>query len=147
MSQQCYKFIRQIPKHMTFTNAVSWFEIPSTDINRSQKFYEAIFDITMVPMDLPHLQMRMFPIASPTNVGGAICQSENFYKPSVDSGPLVYLNANPDVDIILERVEAAGGTVLVPKMEVSPEHGYIGVFIDPEGNRVGLHSILPGLVL
>jgi predicted enzyme related to lactoylglutathione lyase len=147
MSQECYKFIRETPKHMTFTNAVSWFEIPSTDISRSQKFYETIFDIKMVPMDLPHLQMRMFPIASPMNVGGAICQSENFYKPSADSGPLVYLNANPDVDIILERVEAAGGTILVPKMAVSPEHGYIGVFIDPEGNRVGLHSIPQGLVL
>ena len=28
-------------------NAISWFEIPTTDINRAQQFYETIFGITM----------------------------------------------------------------------------------------------------
>jgi predicted enzyme related to lactoylglutathione lyase len=30
---------------MTFKNAISWFEIPVTDIDRAQKFYEAIFTL------------------------------------------------------------------------------------------------------
>ena len=38
------------------------------------------------------------------------------------------------------RVEAAGGTVYQPKTQISPEHGYMAVFIDTEGNRVALHS-------
>ncbi len=43
-------------------NAISWFEIPATDLARAQKFYETIFDITMIPMDLPNIRMRMFPV-------------------------------------------------------------------------------------
>jgi uncharacterized protein len=124
---------------MIFKNAISWFEIPSADINRAQKFYETIFDIQMIPIDFPH-QMRMFPTESPTSIGGAICYNADFYKPSGE-GVLVYLNGNPDVQIILDKVEAAGGKIVVPKMEISKEHGHIAVFMDSEGNRIGLHSV------
>jgi len=41
----------------------------------------------------------------------------------------------------LDKVQAAGGKVIVPKTEISPEYGYMGVFLDTEGNRIGLHSI------
>ena len=57
---------------MTFKNAISWFEIPAVDLDRAQKFYEAIFDIKMVPLDMPQLKMRMFPVESPMNIGGAL---------------------------------------------------------------------------
>lgn len=127
---------------MTFQNAISWFEIPSIDIDRAQKFYEAIFDIQMIPMDMPQLQMRMFPIENPmTGIGGAITKAEGFYKPSATDGPMIYLNANPDVQLILDKIEAAGGKIVVPKTQISPEHGYMAVFVDTEGNRVALHSI------
>src|SRR5579862_5612256 len=129
---------------MIFKNAISWFEIPVADLNRAQKFYEAIFDIQMIPLDMPQLQMRLFPIESPTNIGGALCYSGNFYKPSVDCGPLVYLNANPDVQNVLSRVEAAGGKIMIPKTEISPDHGHMAVFLDTEGNRIALHSVPNG---
>ncbi len=63
---------------MIFKNAISWFEIPAADLNRAQKFYEAIFDLQMIPLDMPQLQMRMFPIESPVNIGGALCHSGDF---------------------------------------------------------------------
>jgi len=128
---------------MIFKNAISWFEIPSTDINRAQKFYETIFGIQMIPLDLQQLQMRMFPMESPMNIGGAVVQNGDFYKPSADSGPLVYLNGNPDVQIVLDKIEAAGGKIVIPKTEISPEYGHMAVFLDTEGNRVALHSIPP----
>ena len=60
-------------------NAISWFEIPTTDIDRAQKFYEAIFGMTMIPMDMPNLKMRMFPLDDMmTQVGGALCDSGGF---------------------------------------------------------------------
>ena len=126
---------------MTFTNAISWFEIPALDISRAQKFYEEIFDISMIPLDLPNIQMRMFPIETPMHIGGALCYNKEFYKPSASEGPLIYLNGNPDVQIVLDRIEAAGGRIVVPKTEISPEHGFMAVFMDTEGNRVALHSI------
>ena len=126
---------------MIFKNAVSWFEIPTKDLNRAQKFYEAIFDIRMTGFDTPQIKMRIFPLEDPTGVGGALVFNEQFYKPSASDGPLVYLNANPDVQNILSKVEAAGGKVLVPKTMISPEFGHMGMFTDTEGNRIALHSI------
>ena len=126
---------------MNFKNAISWFEIPATDLNRAQKFYEAIFGINMIVMDLPNINMRMFPIEDMMGVGGAVVDSGGFHKPSATDGPLIYLNGNPDLQIVLDKVTAAGGTVMVPKTEVSPDYGHMGVFLDTEGNRIGLHSV------
>lgn len=128
---------------MTFKNAISWFEIPSTDLDRAQKFYEALFQITMMPWDFPNLKMRGFPMEDMNGVGGAVVDSGGFHKPSATDGPLIYLNGNPDVQIILDRVEAAGGKVIVPKTHISDEIGHMGVFIDTEGNRIAVHSVPP----
>ncbi len=123
-------------------NAISWFEIPSTDLDRAQRFYEAIFQVELSPLDLANIRMRMFPIDDPiTGIGGAIVHAVGFYNPSSTEGVLIYLNANPDVQIILDRIEAAGGKILIPKTEISPDYGHMGVFQDTEGNRIGLHSI------
>src|SRR5689334_4235955 len=127
---------------MTFKNAISWFEIPAIDLERAQKFYEAIFDIRMIPLDTPNLKMRMFPLADMLNgVGGALSKAEGFYKPSSTDGPLVYLNANPDVQIVIDKIEKAGGKIIVPKTQISAEYGYMAVFLDTEGNRIALHSV------
>jgi uncharacterized protein len=126
---------------MPYTNAISWFEIPTTDLERAQKFYEEIFQFKMFPMDFPNLKMRMFPLEDMSGVGGALVHSDGFHKPSATEGPLIYLNANPDVQIVLDRVADAGGQVIVPKTEISPEYGFMGVFTDTEGNRIGLHSV------
>jgi len=127
---------------MAFKNAISWFEIPTQDLERAEKFYETIFGIKLVPLDVQNLRMRMFPIEDPTSgVGGALCYNKDFYKHSSTDGPLVYLNGNPDVQNILDKVEGAGGKVLVPKTQISPEYGYMAVLIDTEGNRIALHSV------
>jgi len=127
---------------MAFKNAISWFEIPATDLSRAQKFYETIFNIQMIPFDTPNFQMRMFPVEDMMNgIGGAISKAEGFYKPSATDGPLVYLNANPDVQNVLDKIEAAGGKIAVPKTQISPEFGHMAVFVDTEGNRVALHSV------
>ena len=129
---------------MNFTHAISWFEIPATDLTRAQKFYETIFDMQMIPLDLPNFKMRMFPLQDMQNgVGGALVDSGGFHKPSSTDGPLVYLNGNPDVQQVLNKVEAAGGKIMVPKTEISPEYGFMAVILDTEGNRIALHSI-PG---
>jgi predicted enzyme related to lactoylglutathione lyase len=123
-------------------SAISWFEIGTTDLDRATKFYETIFGISLIPMDMPNIRMRMFPIDDMMNgVGGALVDSAGFHKPSSTDGPLVYLNGNPDVQNVLAKVEAAGGKILVPKTQISPEYGYMAVIIDTEGNRIGLHSV------
>ena len=66
--------------------------------------------------------------------------SGGFHKPSATDGPLIYLNGNPDVQQVLYKVDSAGGSIMVPKTEISPEYGYMAVILDTEGNRIGLHS-------
>jgi len=123
-------------------NAISWFEIGTTDLDRATKFYETIFGIKLVPLDLDNIKMRMFPLDDMNSgVGGALVFSNGFHKPSSTDGPLVYLNGNPDLQKVLDKVEAAGGKIMLPKTEISPEYGFMGVMIDTEGNRIGLHSV------
>ncbi|MBP6024375.1 VOC family protein [Ferruginibacter sp.] len=122
-------------------HAISWFEIPSTNLERATKFYETIFNVQLIPMDTPNIKMRLFPLEDMMGVGGAVVDSGGFHKPSVTDGPLIYLNGNPDVQNVLDKVEIAGGKIMVPKTEISPEYGYMAVFIDTEGNRIGLHSV------
>lgn len=127
---------------MPFKNVISWFEIAANDLDRAVKFYEKIFDTQLIPFVTPGLKMRMFPLEDmTTGVGGALVNSSDFHKGSASDGPLIYLNGNPDVQIILDRVIEAGDQVLVPKTEISPEYGYMGVFLDSEGNRIALHSV------
>ena len=123
-------------------SAISWFEIPSKDLDRATKFYENIFGILLITMDMPSIKMRMFPLEDPmTDIGGAIVHSDGFHTPSALDGPLIYLNGNPDLQQVLDKVDAAGGSIMVPKTEISPDYGFMAVFIDTEGNRIGLHSI------
>lgn len=121
-------------------NAINWFEIPANDIERAKKFYEAIFGFEMHELDIGDgLRMALFPAESGT-VGGTIIQNEDWYKPSDSKGPLLYLNANPDLQTVLDRVEAAGGKISIPKRLITEENGYMAVIMDSEGNRVALHS-------
>lgn len=121
-------------------HAVSWFEIPASDINRAKAFYETILDTNLIVLDMgDEFKMAMFP-GDETSVSGALVYNESWYRPSNTHGPLVYLNANPDLQTVQDRIEAAGGTVTIPKRQISPDHGYMAVFEDSEGNRIALHS-------
>jgi hypothetical protein len=70
---------------------------------------------------------------------GAIIKSDG-YVPST-TGSVVSFNSDTpaNMDIVLGRVEAAGGKVLAPKMSIG-ENGWISFLLDSEGNKVGLHA-------
>ena len=63
----------------------------------------------------------------------------NAYKQTTD-GPVLYLNAGDDLQTMLDKVAQSGGEVILPKTEISPEMGYFALFMDTEGNKLGLHS-------
>ena len=120
-------------------SAINWFEIPVSDMERAVKFYNDILDISMEVFEMtPGFPMAMFPYESGSTTGGAIIQGEG-YVPSVE-GSLVYLNGGEDLTAVINRVEAAGGTIIMPKMSIG-ENGFIAMFSDSEGNKVGLHSM------
>ena len=122
-------------------NAISWFEIPVEDFDRAKKFYEAIFATPFTAMRAGPTgpRLALFPVDPMKSVGGALAQGAG-YQPTF-AGTKVYLSAGEDLSVVLNRVEAAGGKIALPKTQVSPQFGFMGAFIDTEGNWVGLHSI------
>lgn len=120
-------------------NAVNWIEIPVVNFERAKKFYSAIFDFEMPEMVMGPNKMGFLLFEQQGGVGAAIVQGE-WYVPS-DKGTLVYLNGGKDLSTVLNRVEKAGGKILLVKTQITPELGYFAYFMDCEGNRVALHSM------
>lgn len=121
-------------------NAINWFEIPVNDIGRAKSFYEAIFGFELFDLDIGDgLKMAIFP-AETGSVGGALIQKKEYYNPSDTFGALLYLNANPDLQEVLDKVESSGGKISIPKRLITEDNGYMAVIIDSEGNRVAIHS-------
>ena len=56
------------------------------------------------------------------------------------TGTAVLLNADPDLQTMLDRVERAGGRILILKTATTMDAGYFAVITDAEGNTMGLHS-------
>lgn len=116
-------------------NWANWLEIPVTDFNRAKNFYDSIFAINISVHDLGVLKMGIFPS---DKHGCAICQGEA-YRPG-EAGPIVYLNANPDLSVIEEKIVKHGGSIVISKRLISLDFGYMALFKDTEGNRLALHS-------
>lgn len=118
-------------------NAINWFEIPVTDIDRASKFYGSVLAGELNKMEMAGTQMAFLPMEG-EGVGGALCQGE-MHKPTAD-GAIIYLNGGEDLANPLSRVESSGGKVVVPKTKISDEVGFFAMFVDTEGNKVGFHS-------
>ncbi len=122
-------------------NVVGWFEIPVRDLDRAIEFYEAVFEFSLQRQDFGPVKMAWFP-SMETAMGspGGLIYDPGSFTPSSE-GILIYFTAfSGDLDIELERAEKEGGKIVVPKRLISPEIGYMGAFIDSEGNRIALHS-------
>jgi predicted enzyme related to lactoylglutathione lyase len=118
-------------------NAISWFEIPVQDFDRAKNFYEIVFDAQMDVMEMGETISAFFPADLQNGVGGCITKTDG-HEPSTN-GVLVYLNGGDDLSIPLNRVEAAGGKVILPKTDIG-ENGFMAYFLDTEGNKVAFHS-------
>jgi predicted enzyme related to lactoylglutathione lyase len=121
-------------------NSLNWFEIPALDIDRASKFYATIMNAEMQPMqDMMGMKMVGFPSEMGNGkASGALVQSD-MHKPSMD-GAVIYLNADPTIQTVIDKIEDAGGKIIMPRTEISPEIGVMAFFIDSEGNRMALHA-------
>lgn len=120
-------------------NAISWFEIYTADIDKSTAFYAAILDKPLRPVNSEGCRMSVFPADPDKGVSGALTQMEPC-KPG-PGGTLIYLNVEGELDAVISRIPGAGGKIVKERMDIAP-HGFISIFSDPEGNVVGLHSMV-----
>lgn len=121
-------------------NVISWFEIPVTDMDRATTFYRTLLDVDLQKAEMGGDSYTFFPgVMESVSVSGALVQSAQVV-PS-DKGTVVYLNGGDDLAAPLSRVESAGGRVLMPKTSIGEGMGYFALFLDTEGNKVGLFSM------
>ncbi len=118
-------------------NMLSWFEIPVIKLDRAMKFYSQIFGYEFKKIKTGETEMAWFPTEEYV-MSGALVAGE-WYSPSSD-GVLIYFHVDEDLNTILEKVEEAGGSIVISKTLVSEEIGYMATFMDSEGNRISLHS-------
>lgn len=122
-------------------SAITWFQIPATDMARAKTFYETVSGLSLEKLDAgPGMEMWGFPADWKNGeTSGAVVCGEGAV-PSA-TGTAVFLNGNPDLQPMLDKVEAAGGKIIVPKTAIGMDAGYFAMISDPEGNTVGIHSM------
>jgi len=136
------KVMQKLRKIDEQTNILTWFEIPVANIDRAKSFYETILDIKMIKRADGADESVFFPYnpnviqATSGRVTGVLSKSEK-NTPSAN-GTLVYINASPSIQTVLDKVEQAGGKIISPKIQIPP--GFIAIIMDSEGNRIGLHA-------
>jgi uncharacterized protein len=124
-------------KSQNMNNYISMFEIPATDLGRAIDFYQSILSIKIDKMDMPGMQMGILPYENQA-VTGIIIKAEG-YKPSAD-GTTIYLNGGENLQTILDKVEKNGGKVINSKTAHADGNGFFAIFLDSEGNKLGLNS-------
>src|SRR3989337_1272118 len=114
------------------------FEIPADDVEKLRKFYSALFGwkIEKTPGPMEYLMVLTVPIDDKgmpvrPGVNGGMMKKQN-----PEHKPVNYV-AVESVDEYVKKIEALGGRVIVPKMEV-PGIGWWALALDPEGNQFAI---------
>lgn len=124
-------------------NAVGWFEIPVTDMDRAVKFYETALGYKLERHPMGPLEMAWFPMhGEAKGASGSLVKYPEAYKPSQDGVLIYFTSPTSNLNVDCEKVKAAGGQVTVQPKQISPDYGYMCVILDSEGNRIALHSRL-----
>jgi uncharacterized protein len=124
---------------MAWQHSINWFEIPALDLDRAFNFYNTVLGGHVRKGTFGNGDLVLFdvPFSTGEAVGGSIVVRPDL-KPTTD-GPVIFINTFDKIDACVSRVEAAGGHVIVPKMDLG-KFGYGAIIIDSEGNKMGLHQ-------
>jgi uncharacterized protein len=118
-------------------NKVVHFEIPYDDRERAGKFYEGVFGWQL--KDVPNMNYTM---ARTSEVDEDNMPKEKgvinggLWKREGVGAPIVVIDV-PSIDDHLQKIEQAGGKVVMPKAVVG-EMGYYARVSDTEGNVIGI---------
>jgi predicted enzyme related to lactoylglutathione lyase len=113
---------------------ICYVEIPAPDIEKAGSFYSSVFGWEMRPSNLSEAAYWEFRTGD-DQISGGLVQGRTAH----DVGVLLYIKVK-DIDSILRVIAASGGTIAMPKTDIGGGHGASALFIDPNGNRIGLIS-------
>lgn len=122
-------------------NAISWFEIPTTQLDAAQAFYETVLGRPMRRETMGPSQGAVFAYdLESQGTGGALMMGPTAPRVS-RAGTLVYLDATPSLDAALQRAVGQGGKIAQRRRALPPGMGFFAHITDLDGNRVGLHAL------
>ena len=108
------------------------FEIPSDDTQKTIAFWSSVFGWQFTQWG--EGAMEYWLVKTGSDVPGI----DGGLMPRMHPGqPMVNTIDVPNVDEYAAKVEAAGGTIVVPKMAI-PTVGWLVYFKDPDGNIHGI---------
>ena len=115
---------------------ISWVDIPTENFERGVNFYNEVFKLQLEPIDCGNEKMACLP-----NGEGSVAWAPDF-KPS-ENGVLVSFAVPDTIEETIKRIEKNNGKITIQKTKIEAEGmGYFAVFIDSEGNKVGLYEEL-----
>lgn len=118
-------------------NTITWWELPTTDLDAAKEFYSTVFGWAFVPIGEDEGAYAGI-MNGPEMVGGLFTSDT---APG-DPGVRVYVNV-PDLEATLGAAEAAGGSVKVPRTEVGGDMGWWAEITAPDGHWLGLCTGAP----
>ena len=116
-----------------------WAEIAVTDMNRAVAFYQTHFDLTFQHEVINEMEMSVAQTANLGDPSFALLKHKMMMPNR--NGSTVYLHLSLTLNDKINALKAAGVEILLPPMAIKEgERGYSALFIDCEGNKVGLWS-------
>lgn len=124
---------------MLTTPPLVWAEIAVSDMDRAIKFYQQHFNVSFKRETIADMEMAILETQSTEDASIGLVKHQ-MMQPSLD-GSTVYLHLSETLSPLLAKLEQAGVTILLPATTIKEgECGYIALFADSEGNKVGLWS-------
>lgn len=119
----------------TVITKMDWWEIPVPDLEEAKRFYGAVMGWGFTPFGEDYF--------AATGPDGAMLGGI-FKAPDSELGNGIRITFDTDdLEAALDRVEAAGGTVLHRRSEIGGDMGWWADFADPAGRRVGFSTTRP----
>lgn len=113
---------------------ISWVEIPAENFDRAVKFYNTILNLKLETENCGDDKMACFPTGE-----GAVF-SKPGSKPS-QNGVIINLDVKDKLDETIQKIEENGGKIVKQKTKMeSGGQGHFALFIDSEGNKLGLNG-------
>jgi len=119
-------------------NPVVHFEIPADDPPRAIAFYEKVFGWGIKRLPMPPGGPEYYGVTTRREGDSGI--NGGLMKRNMPGQPFANYVAVSSIDDFLARVQAHGGSVVMPKQEIAPGMGSFAMFNDTEGNMMGLYQ-------
>jgi uncharacterized protein len=119
-------------------NPIVHFEIPADDVARARAFYEGVFGWKIKQFPMPPGSPEYYGVT--TRKEGEVGINGGLMRRNMPGQPFANYVDVKSIDDFLGKIQAHGGSVVMPRQEIAPGMGSIAVFKDPEGNMMGLYQ-------